>query len=263
MVYAFIGALCVGLSLGLLGSGGSILTVPVLVYMLHQPPKAAIAGSLAIVGAIALIGAARYAHQRLVSWKHVLQFGVPGVIATYGGAWVSQYVPGAVQLVVFAVIMGLAAWGMLKPPSAAAGAEGHAEKPLVWLIVAGLGVGLVTGFVGVGGGFLLVPALVFLGGLTMHRAVATSLSIIVINAASGFYKQHAVLSAAGQTLDWRIIGLFILIGGAGSLLGNFVARRIPHHRLRQVFGLFLILMCGFILWRTVPGLLHHAAAHHV
>lgn len=260
MIYAVLGALVVGLSLGLLGSGGSILTVPVLVYLLHQPAKIAIAGSLAIVGAIALVGAARYAHQRLVSWRLVALFGVPGVVATYGGAWVSQFVPGAVQLVVFAGIMGLAAWGMLRSPPGDADRAGG-ERPLPWLIAAGIGVGLVTGFVGVGGGFLLVPALVFLGGLAMHRAVATSLAVIVINSASGFYKQYEVVTGVGHSLDWRIIGLFVLVGGIGSVIGNSVARHIPQRRLRQVFGVFLIAMCGFILWRTIPGLLQHAASH--
>lgn len=256
MIYALVGALCVGLSLGLLGSGGSILTVPVLVYLLHQPPKVAIAGSLAIVGAIALVGAIRYARQGLVSGRHVLLFGFPGLIATYGGAWLSRFVSGEVQLAVFAGIMGVAAWVMLKPP-APTGLETQDEKPLLWLIVAGGGVGVVTGFVGVGGGFLLVPALVFLGRLGMHRAVATSLAVIVINSASGFYKQQSVLTAAGQSLDWHIIGLFIVIGGVGSLVGNHIARRLPQRRLRQVFGVFLIAMCAFILWRTVPGLLQH------
>lgn len=259
MIYAALGALAVGLSLGLLGSGGSILTVPVLVYLLHQPPKQAIAGSLVIVGAIALVGAARYARQRLVSWRHVLVFGVPGVIATYAGAWVSQFASGIVQLAVFAIIMGLAAVLMLKPPRLTE--ETHGEYALPWLIAAGVGVGLVTGFVGVGGGFLLVPALVLMGGLDMHRAVATSLSVIVINSASGFYKHHELLSGSGQALDWKIIGLFVVIGALGSLAGNVFARRIPQRRLRQVFGVFLILMCGFILWRSIPELLHHATVH--
>lgn len=258
MIAAILGALAVGLSLGLLGSGGSILTVPVLVYLLHQPTKPAIAGSLAIVGSIALIGAARYARQGLVSWRHVALFGIPGIVATWGGAWVSQFVPGALQLVVFAGIMGVAAWGMLRPP--AAGSKPDNVHSLPWLIMAGVGVGLVTGFVGVGGGFLLVPALVFLAGLGMHRAVATSLAVIVINSASGFYKQHEVVTAAGHSLDWRIIGLFVLVGGVGSVLGNIAARRIPQRRLRQVFGLFLIAMGGFILWRTVPELLQQAAS---
>lgn len=255
MIYAVLGALAVGLSLGLLGSGGSILTVPVLVYLLHQPPKQAIAGSLAIVGAIALAGAGRYASQGLISWRHVLLFGVPGVVATYGGSWISQFVPGLIQLAVFAAIMGVAAWAMLRPPKLMREAGG--ERALIWLIAAGIAVGLVTGFVGVGGGFLLVPALVMLGGLNMHRAVATSLAVIVINSIGGFYKHAALLTDAGESLNWHIIGLFILIGGAGSLVGNVVARRIPQQGLRQAFGVFLILMCGFILWRTIPGLLQH------
>lgn len=259
MIYAVVGALVVGLSLGLMGSGGSILTVPVLVYLLDQPAKEAIAGSLVIVGAIALVGAARYSWQGLVSWRHVVVFGAPGVVATYGGAWVSQFVSGTVQLVVFAGIMGLAAWAMLKPPGLSE--EKHGRRALPWLLAAGVGVGLVTGFVGVGGGFLLVPALVLLGGLGMHRAVATSLSIIVINSISGFYKHQQLLAGSGQALDWHVIGLFVVVGAVGSLAGNFVARRIPHHRLRQAFGIFLILMCGFILWRTVPGLLHGAPPH--
>lgn len=259
MIYAVFGALLVGLSLGLMGSGGSILTVPVLVYLLDQPAKEAIAGSLVIVGAISVVGAARYAWQGLVSWRHVLLFGAPGVVATYGGAWVSQFVSGTVQLVVFAGIMGLAAWAMLKPPRLSG--EQHSGHATAWLLAAGVGVGLVTGFVGVGGGFLLVPALVLLGGLGMHRAVATSLCIIVINSISGFYKHQQLLSGAGRALDWHVIGLFVLVGALGSLAGNMVARRVPRHRLRQAFGVFLILMCGFILWRSIPGLLHGAPPH--
>ncbi len=253
MIYVLLGALTVGVSLGLLGSGGSILTVPVLVYLLHQPVKQAIAGSLAIVGVIALVGAVRYASQGLMSWRHVLLFGVPGVVATYGGSWVSQFVSGLVQLVVFAAIMGLAAWAMLRPPRLPDAAS--AERALGWLVAAGIGVGLVTGFVGVGGGFLLVPALVMLGGLDMHRAVASSLAVIVINSASGFYKHAGLLAGTGQSLDWHVIGLFILVGAVGSLAGNAIARRIPQHGLRRAFGVFLILMCAFILWRSVPLLL--------
>jgi len=256
MILAGLGALIVGLSLGLLGSGGSILTVPILVYLLHQPDKVAIAGSLAIVGGIALIGAVRYAHQRLVSWRHVALFGIPGIGATYGGAWISSFVPGAVQLVVFAIIMGLASWSMLRPPRLT---DEGSEPHMIWLIAAGCGVGIITGFVGVGGGFLIVPALVVLGGLSMHRAVATSLSVIVLNSASGFYKQQEVIHSAGLTLDWRVIGLFLIVGGAGSLVGNFVARRIPQRRLRQGFGYFLIVMCAFILWRSIPHLLAHGS----
>ena len=109
MLYALLGAVAIGLVLGLLGSGGSILTVPVLVYLAHEPDKVAIAESLAIVGAIAAVGAVPYARQKLVDWHSVLYFGVPGIVGTYGGAALASWIPGAVQLALFAVVMILAA----------------------------------------------------------------------------------------------------------------------------------------------------------
>lgn len=249
---AWIGALAVGLSLGLLGSGGSILTVPILIYLVGQPAKVAIASSLAIVGGIALTGGLSYARQGLVDWRSVLLFGVPGVCATYAGALASSHVNGAVQLVVFAIIMGLAAFSMLRPEQAQS--SPGSQSTLV-LVASGAGVGLITGFVGVGGGFLLVPSLVILAGLPMLRAVGTSLVIIVINAASGFYKQLDLLHSQHTAIDWRVIVIFLGLGIAGSLAGNVIARRIPQARLRYAFGWFLIAMCVFILWRSVPELL--------
>ncbi|HZW11028.1 MAG TPA: sulfite exporter TauE/SafE family protein, partial [Phycisphaerales bacterium] len=114
MVYAFIGAVLIGVSLGLLGSGGSILTVPVLVYLLHRPEKAAIAESLAIVGGIALIGVAQYAWRRQTRWAYVLAFGVPGMGGAFLGALAARQVSGALQLAVFALVMLAAAWAMLR-----------------------------------------------------------------------------------------------------------------------------------------------------
>ncbi len=253
MALIWIGALAVGLSLGLLGSGGSILTVPVLVYAAHQPPKLAIAVSLAIVGAIALAGALNYARQGLVDWRQVLYFGVPGIVATYGGAWISRFVNGAVQLVVFAVIMALASYAMLRP--APPGSPTPAERHYAWLLAAGVGIGLITGFVGVGGGFLFVPALVILGGVPMHRAVGTSLAIILLNCASGFYGHLEVLSAEHIAVPWTIIGVFAAIGIVGSLVGNLAARRIAHTELRRVFGVFLVGMSAYMLWHNIPQLL--------
>ena len=252
MLLTWLGALVVGLSLGLLGSGGSILTVPILVYVVGESPKLAVAASLAIVGIIALVGAASYARKRLVDWRFVLYFGLPGIVATYAGAWVSHFVSGAVQLIVFAVIMGLASWTMLRsaPP-----AEGAPQRHFVWLLAAGVGVGLITGFVGVGGGFLFVPALVILGGLPMHRAVGTSLAVIALNAASGFIGHYLQLSAANTPIPWSGIGMFAVIGTAGSLAGHVVGSRLAHTSLRRVFGVLLIAMCGFVLWRTLPQVL--------
>lgn len=116
MLLALLGALLIGLSLGLLGSGGSILTVPVLVYLLDQPEKIAIAGSLAIVGAISAAGSLPYARQQLIDWRSVLWFGVPGMAGTWLGAVLSQFVPGELQLALFAIVMLLAAVLMARPP---------------------------------------------------------------------------------------------------------------------------------------------------
>lgn len=253
MALTWVGALVVGLSLGLLGSGGSILTVPILVYVAGETPKLAIAASLAIVGAIALAGAANYARQGLVEWRYVLYFGLPGIVATYAGAWASHFVSGAVQLVVFAVIMGLASYTMLRPARTAS--DARPARHFAWLLAAGVGIGLITGFVGVGGGFLFVPALAIFGGLSMHRVVGTSLAIILLNAASGFYKHFQLLAASSVQIPWTVIAVFAGIGIVGSVVGNVVARRLANAQLRRVFGVFLVAMCGYILWESLPQVL--------
>ena len=246
---ALLGALAIGITLGLLGSGGSILTVPVLVYLLDQPEKVAIAGSLAIVGAIALIAAVPYARQRLIDWRSVLLFGLPGMAGTWTGAWAAQFVSGALQLLVFAFVMLAAAWSMFR---AAPAADGQGPREAWKVVIDGLAVGALTGFVGVGGGFLIVPALVLLGGLTMQRAIATSLLIIAMKSAAGFWKYLSVLAATGLALDWNVIGVFIVIGGLGSFAGNLVSNRLPQSVLRRGFAIFLVLMAVFIIWRTLP-----------
>lgn len=249
--FAWPGALAIGVSLGLLGSGGSILTVPVLVYLFGQDEKVAIAGSLAIVGSIALAGALQYMRSNLVDWRNVLLFGVPGMAGTYLGAWLAQWVSGEAQLVLFALVMLIAAKLMLKPIALdGARSERHGFK----IVLDGLAVGVLTGLVGVGGGFLIVPALVLLGGLEMRRAVATSLVIIALKSFSGFYKYLDVLSAQGLRLDWAAIAAITAIGIAGSFAGSFAATRLPQATLRRWFGIFLILMAAFILYRSLPGI---------
>ncbi|NNF57251.1 MAG: sulfite exporter TauE/SafE family protein [Rhodothermaceae bacterium] len=250
MLYALLGAIAIGLVLGLLGSGGSILTVPVLVYLAGQPDKVAIAESLAIVGAIAAVAAIPYAWQRSVDWRSVLYFGVPGIIGTYGGAILSAYVPGPAQLALFAIVMLLAAGLMLRGRKAI---EGTRPRQAAWKIaIEGLVVGVLTGLVGVGGGFLIVPALVLLGGLDMRLAVGTSLLIIAAKSFAGFYKYLDVLAATGQFVDWQLIGVFAAIGIAGSFVGNRVSQHVPQAALRRAFAVFLIVMGGFILVREAP-----------
>lgn len=246
------GAIAIGVSLGLLGSGGSILTVPVLVYLLGQDEKVAIAGSLAIVGTVALIGSLPYLRSRLVDLRAVVLFGVPGMLGTYLGAWSAIWVSGVIQLALFALVMLVASWFMLRPVKLER--ELPAAPRAVWKIAGdGLAVGVVTGLVGVGGGFLIVPALVLLGGLSMHRAVATSLVIIALKSYSGFWKYLDVLNEQGLELDWQAIGLVTGLGIAGSIVGNQVASRLPQARLKKLFGVFLIVMGTYILVRSAPG----------
>lgn len=251
------GAIAIGLSLGLLGSGGSILTVPVLVYLVGQEEKVAIAGSLAIVGLIAIAGVLPYLRKGLVDWRIVLLFGLPGMAGTYAGAWSSVFVSGAVQLVAFAVVMLTAAWFMLKKaPTCTLEAPSVAvPRAPVKIMAEGLVVGMVTGFVGVGGGFLVVPALVLLGGLSMQQAVPTSLVIIALKSLTGFVKYLDIIEAEHLELDVNIILGVAAIGVVGSFIGSALAMRLPQAMLRRVFGIFLVAMGVFILMRSLPTVL--------
>ena len=241
-----LGAVCIGISLGLLGSGGSILTVPVLVYVLHHQEKPAMAESLAIVGAIALIGAIQYAHKKMVDWRSVAYFGVPGMAGAYGGAWLAGFIHGAVLLGIFALFMLAAAFMMLRPMKLDAAATNRTPRAVWKVALDGLLVGALTGLVGAGGGFLIVPALVLLGGLNMHLAVGTSLCIIAMKSATGFIKYVDVVHNEDLLIDWNVIGLFIMAGAIGSIAGNRLARLVNQATLRRVFGVFLVIMGTYI-----------------
>lgn len=247
-----LGAIAIGVSLGLLGSGGSILTLPVLLYLFDQPERVAIAGSLAIVGIIALVGAIPYILKRQTDWHCVILFGLPGMFGTYIGAYCSQFVSPAVQLVTFAFVMLLASFFMLKPKKSTA-IDQCVPRNKLKILSDGLIVGVLTGFVGVGGGFLIVPALVLLAGLAMHQAVATSLVIIFLKSISGFYKYLDVLNEEALAIDWQVITLVASLGILGSLSGNLVANRISSAKLKVIFALFLIPMAIFILWRNIDA----------
>lgn len=254
---AWPGAIAIGVSLGLLGSGGSVLTVPVLVYLIGQDEKTAIAGSLFIVGSIALAGSLQYIRERLVDWHNVFVFGLPGMAGTYLGAFIATWVPGIVQLALFALVMLLASWMMLRPVELTD--EAH-EPRETWKIASdGLIVGVITGLVGVGGGFLIVPALVLLGGLAIHAAVATSLVIIALKSYSGFIKYIDVLQQQNLELDWPTLGVVTVLGIAGSFAGGRIATRMPQQKLKKGFGYFLIVMGIYILARSMPEVLRLAS----
>jgi uncharacterized membrane protein YfcA len=248
---AWPGAIAIGVSLGLLGSGGSILTVPVLVYLVGQDEKVAIAGSLFVVGTIALAGSMQFLRAGLIDWRNVAIFGVPGMIGTYLGAMLAAYVAGIVQLSLFALVMLLASYLMLRPVDLESVSTSTPRAP--WKIaIDGLVVGIITGLVGVGGGFLIVPALVLLGGMQMHRAVATSLFIIALKSFSGFYKYLDILDNQDLQLDWNTLLLVTGLGIAGSFAGASVANRLPQNTLKKGFGMFLIVMAIYILFRSLP-----------
>jgi hypothetical protein len=183
----------------------------------------------------------------------VLWFGLPGMAGAWIGAAASKHVSGAVQLSVFAALMLVAAYMMLRPAREATQAASRAAGLVV---VDGLVVGAVTGFVGVGGGFLIVPALVLLGGLEMRNAVATSLVVIALKSAVGFAKHLEVIDSLGLALDWQVIGLFVAAGVAGSHGGSILAARIPQAALKRAFGVFLLVMGAAIVaqnWSRVVG----------
>jgi uncharacterized protein len=253
MLFAWLGAVVIGLSLGLLGSGGSILTVPVLVYLVKEPHKLAIAESLAIVGGISLIGAIPYAFKKQIHWKSVLWFGVPGVLGTYLGAYLSQWLSGAVQLLLFACVMLCAALMMWRAKEVVA----KKHHPHWQIVLEGLAVGIITGLVGVGGGFLIIPALVLLGGLPMRLAVGTSLLIIALKSLSGFYKYYQVLKDSGPeqySIHWGLIGVFVVLGIAGSFAGSLISQNLNQGMLRKLFAVLLVGMGLYILYENLPTL---------
>ena len=251
MLLALLGALAIGLSLGLLGSGGSILTVPVLHYLIGQPEKLAIGGSLLVVGLIAAAACVPYARHRQVDWRNVAWFGLPGMAGAWLGAWLAHWVPGSTQLALFAGVMLAAAWRMLW---AGVTHRPDHEARRITVVAGGSAVGLLSGLVGVGGGFLIVPALVLLAGVPMASAVGTSLAVIALNSFTGFAKYLGVLGAQGLQLDWSVLLAVAAVGIVGSFAGNRLGRRLPQATLRRVFGAFLVLMGLFVAadvgWRA-------------
>ncbi len=244
-------AILVGVVLGLLGSGGSILTVPVLIYVIGQDEKTAIGSSLAIVGAIALAGSLPYIKDKLVEWRCVLLFGIPGMIGTYAGAWGAAFVPGVVQLGTFAIVMLAAAYLMFRPVEPK---SDDVQRQAFKITIDGFVVGALTGFVGVGGGFLIVPALVLLAGLPMQMAVGTSLIIIAAKSFSGVVKYVDVFDQFNLHWDWQLLIVFSAFGIIGTFAGRFISKRMNQDLLRQGFAGFLLLMGSFILTNAVYDL---------
>ncbi len=238
----------IGLSLGLVGGGGSILAVPVLVYVLGEPVRAATTESLVIVGTTALLGALDHARAGAVRVRTALVFGAAGALGALPGTALNRHVGGHVLLLAFGAVLLAAAAAMARGrPGAAAG---PVERG-VWrrALPAGLATGFLTGLFGVGGGFVIVPALSLLLGLPMAAAVGTSLLVIALTSAAAL---AAHLSSGG--VDVGITAAFTAAAVAGAFAGSRLGRRTPAHRLARAFALLVAGVGGFLLVRNALAL---------
>jgi uncharacterized membrane protein YfcA len=236
-------ALLIGLSLGLLGGGGSILTVPVLHYVLGYPVKEAIPMSLVVVGLTSGFGAVSHWRAGTVHWRCALAFGPPAIVGAVLGAELGLQVDALVQLTVFAVVMLAAAISMLRGRASATASptrDDRRQLPIITLV--GALVGVLTGFVGVGGGFLYVPALALFGGLTMKESIGTSLVLILLGCSAGLVRYSGHFD-----LDWSAIALFTGIAFVGVAAGSRLVPSVPQQVLKRGFGVFLLIMGALVL----------------
>ncbi|MEV6708342.1 sulfite exporter TauE/SafE family protein [Micromonospora wenchangensis] len=240
-------AVLIGVSLGLLGGGGSIMAVPLLVYVADLPAREAIATSLLVVGFTSLVGVLPHARAHRVRWRTGLVFGLAGMAGAYVGGRLAGHLPPTLLLTGFAVMMLATAAAMIRGRRVAGGTRSP-ELPLARVLVDGAVVGLVTGLVGAGGGFLVVPALALLGGLPMPVAIGTSLVVIAM-------KSFAGLAGYLWSVDihWPLALAVTAAAVLGSLLGGRLTSRVPADVLRRSFGWFVLVMGGFVLVGQLPG----------
>ena len=252
----YIAAVVIGFTLGLIGGGGSILTVPALVYLVDVEPVLSTAYSLFIVGAASLIGAISYMRRGLVSYRTALVFAIPSFTAVYlTRRWIVPAIPQEIGrwndfvltkdmtvMVFFAIIMLLASFSMIR------GGEKHRDQdsgiryhyPMI--LLEGAVVGVLTGLVGAGGGFLIIPALVILAKLPMKLAIGTSLLIIAAKSLIGFVGDIGV-----QPIDWTFLLIFTAIAVIGILAGTYTSQWVAAQKLKTGFGWFVLVMAGYIL----------------
>ena len=234
-------AVFVGISLGLLGGGGSILTVPLLAYVAGLDPKQAIATSLLVVGVTSAVGAVTHARAGRVRWKVAAVFGAAAMVGAYTGGRLARFVPGNILLIAFSMIMIFAAMAMLRGRKDV-GDESAGRLPVAKIVLQGATVGLISGLVGAGGGFLLVPALALLGGLPMPAAVGTSLVVISMQSFAGFAGH-----LSGESIDWKLAGMVTAAAVIGSVIGGRLTDYVEPTTLRKAFGWFVLAMAALVL----------------
>ena len=265
LVITLLLSILVGVSLGLMGGGGSILTVPILAYVAGLEAKEAIAASLFVVGVTSAVSVVSHARHGRVRWRTGLIFGAAGMAGAFVGGLLGGYVPGTVLMIAFALMMLATASAMIRGRRGPVAAPTTQELPVLKVVLEGLVVGLVTGIVGAGGGFLVVPALVLLGGLPMSVAVGTSLLVIAMKSFAGLAGYLTSVQ-----LDWPLVLGVTAAAVAGSFVGARLAGIIPEQALRKGFGIFVLVMAVFVLvqelavpwWATgaVVGVLAAAGA---
>ncbi len=256
-IFGYIGALVIGVSLGLIGGGGSILAVPVLAYLFSVNEKVATAYSLFIVGSSALLGGIKQHFKGLVDWRTAIVFGIPAII---GVTLVRHFLIPALPTVIFTIstfeftrrmaMFGL--FAVLMIPAALSMLKETNEKQVTGLVaynypiilLEGLIVGAITGMIGAGGGFLIIPALVVLANVKMKVAVATSLIIIAFKSLMGFFLGDALT----MKIDWQFLGLFSIISFIGIFIGSYLSNFIDGNKLKKAFGYFIIIMAIFIFY---------------
>lgn len=257
-IWGYIGALVMGLALGLIGGGGSILTVPIMVYLFSIDAVIATAYSLFVVGFTSLIGSASHISHGNVHWKTALVFGIPSIISVFlTRLYLVPLLPNSIftiagfevtksilLMILFAFLMVFASYTMIKETPISKEEPANKIKYNFPLILAeGLLVGIITGLVGAGGGFLIIPALVLLAKVPMKKAIGTSLIIISFKSLIGFLGD---LKGATE-IDWTFLGYFSLVATIGILVGSAFSKRIPAEKLKPAFGYFVLIMGIFII----------------
>jgi uncharacterized membrane protein YfcA len=260
VIIGFAAAVLIGISLGLIGGGGSILTVPVMVYILKIDPVLATAYSLFVVGSTSLVGAGTYMKKGLVDYKTALVFAIPSFIAvfltrkflipalpdplfTLGEAIITKNIG---IMVFFAVIMLAASYSMIKGKKGGDAVEGEVKFNFPMIALEGLVVGVITGIVGAGGGFLIIPALVLLAKLPMKLAVGTSLLIIAAKSLIGFLGDVST-----QTIDWQLLLIFTSLSIVGIFIGSALSKKINEQVLKTGFGWFVLVMGIYIITKEL------------
>lgn len=245
LVLDFCYGVAIGSALGLTGTGGSILAVPALVYLVGEEVHTAIGTSLAVVGGIAIEGV--FQQRESVQWKSGLLLGACGIAGSVPGSLLSPYFSSATLLLLFSGLMIVASISMLR--SRGSDARREANAPLWLVFLAGLGIGFLTGFIGVGGGFLIVPAMVFAFGCSMQVAIATSLLVIAFNSFFGLATRFATVS-----IDWAVVGAFVIGGLGANIAASKLVRGLDQRRLKRIFAVF-ILIVGIFTAASATGLI--------